>query len=438
MNEIKVLHEKEIKKLSTLEIVRNFNNARNYKERYKDYLSSEEVRNCDAYNTLREIKNIEKNYRYANSNLKNLNNEIVYRLNKYGKQVNLYNKDGLAIKTYVLPKTNKDNDDMAFIICKDNKSYAIHKMMYNIYTSNEIKIKGYRVDRKADNSINWKNSFIKYDIVYNFIDDYAIVEFENKYGVIDKEDKKIVPVKYDYISCFYNNFAKVRDDDKWAIINKDGEFLTKFEYDSIEFIEDLEEIDNELIIVSIDKKYGVIDSNKNVIIPTRYDRICKFDDYGLIASLNNKNILFDLLGNTLLPSKYDRIKSISKNLIEVRYNDKSGLFDKNGREITPPTYEWIEDFKKGLAKVFKNKKYGLIDESGNEVIPSIYSYIDILDDSIIRVRIDDKYGLFNRNGEPITPIKFDSLSSSFAGLIRFTIGEKEGFLNKKGVEVNPN
>ncbi len=47
----------------------------------------------------------------------------------------------------------------------------------------------------------------KYDCVYSFINYFAIVELNGKYGLINKEGKEIVETKYNYVRRFGENFT---------------------------------------------------------------------------------------------------------------------------------------------------------------------------------------------------------------------------------------
>lgn len=441
------MNNTKVNELKTLDLISEFNNLNLDIKHSQEYLNSDKVRYYDAHNTFNKIKEVESKLHNSKCRLNDINNEIIFRVNNYGKQVNLYDKKGNIINSYALPKTTNENDNIGFILCKENNSYSIHNRDYELLKLEDIKDNRYSIDRNIDGSIKWNCNFDKYDSVFwydkcgyskNELDDnsYAIVRYNNKYGIINKQDEKIVPLEYTKISKFYNNFAKIEFNEKWAIINRKGEFISKFEYDSVEFIENLQNKENEPIIVSKDGKYGLINGQNKIILPLRYDGVDYLSNFGVIANINNQCEAYNFEGESILPLKYKNISIISKDLIEVIVDDKYGIYDKYGFELLPIEYNWIESFENGFAKVFKNKKYGLINANGELVLPVIYSFIDVLKNDMIRVRIDDKYGLFDGNGRCIVPVKYDSLSDSLSGLIRYTLNNKEGYLNQEGVEVN--
>ena len=432
------MRNEELKKLSTLKLVDYFNSAKYSYEELSEYLSSDTVRNCDAYNTLQEIHRKEDKKRDDEIYLSMLNKEIIYRACRFGKKVDFYDKDGNIINSYVLPKTNQKGDDIAFIICKDNNVFQFYEGYYRIYSKRGIENLGYRIDRKKDNSINWKDSSVIYDsIAYELCDECYCVKLDDKYGVINEEGIPITPVKYDRIEPFCNNFAKVQIGDKWSVIDKKGHELTEFKYDRIELFENRNfyDTDDKPIIVFEKQKAGVIDKNNNTILPIKYDYIRTFGDDMLEAHLDDKKIVFDLSGNIIIPPVFDRVTRFSENLIQVSVNGKSGLVGVDGKEIIPPTYTWIDSIKHNLIMVNCNHDYGFLDTEGKEVIPPIYSQVRVFDKDLVKVFLDGKCGLLDRKGNIVIPIKYDDLTYFNSKVIEFKLNERRGFINRKGVEV---
>lgn len=206
---------------------------------------------------------------------------------------------------------------------------------FKMYTKENLS--GYKIDRKADGSINWRESSKVYDEVFDFRhDDSRVVKYKDKYGLIDKK----------------------------------GELLTDFEYDEVNLIPGIWGSDNDPIIVRVDEKYGVIDKDKNIIVPMQYDYIDRFYNYNLLEiNVESKDMLCDFSGKSILPlEKYDRITLLTKDLIEARINHKSGIYTIKGEEIAPPIYIWIEEFnKEGLAHFCRDKEPGEIGESGKPI-----------------------------------------------------------------------
>lgn len=149
---------------------------------------------------------------------------------------------------------------------------------------------------------------------------------------------------------------------------------------------------NDMLVVTKNKSYGVIDSKGNTIIEPKYDYIGYLPNSGdFLVKSNNKVGIISAKKETRIQILYDSLELIDSD---------SGLY---------------------LAK--KDNKYGVIDSKGNIKIYIEYDQIGIdntqfeqnniknkylLDNGMIPVRKDKYWGAFNKNGNQILEFKYDS------------------------------
>ena len=124
------------------------------------------------------------------------------------------------------------------------------------------------------------------------------------------------------------------------------------------------------IVVRVNKRYGVIDINENVIVPIKYKEFERIGNDLFVTKLNGYYGLVDSSYNIYLKDEYDKIKP---------------LYD---------TY---------LIK--KAGKYGLIDIKGNIILEAHYDKIKKLGEYII-VEKDNLYGAFDSTGVKLSDIKY--------------------------------
>ena len=259
-----------IKMLSTLELNFKFNEVKDNLKSSISYVNSYEVLFCDSHNVYDKAEKIEGDISNMKYELRELNKEIVFRVYNYGKQVDIYDKNNNIINAYIIPKKYNKNDSIGFVICDKYNSYSIHSSdNFKLLKPEEVKNEGYYIARDSNNKIKWNSDFVKYDSVYwledfddemNYIEKYAIVEVDNKVGIINKDDEEVLPLIHQEISNFYMNFAKIKFNDKWALTNRNFEFLTEFKYDSINFH------NIGAITYTIDGKKGHFNKDGNKII----------------------------------------------------------------------------------------------------------------------------------------------------------------------------
>lgn len=439
MYKIKDLKKEDISNWSTSELTENFNMTMKQHNKMSTYLSSDEVRYCDAINTWKEIEEIEEQHKRNNYNLSDIHDEVISRINNTAKRVYLFGDDKV-FTSYVLPKCHNE-DSLAFIICKSSELNALHNKNYNMYLSKDIERLNYKIDRKEDNSINWHISFPKYDRLTPYYDNndgiYYIAKYNDKYGFVDENGLDITPIKYDYV-CKFNfnlNLAKVEINSKWGVVDYDGNELVECKYDDIILPKYFISSENKRIIVRIKNEFGVINEKGQTVIPIEYESVEFFENNLLLITNNNKDMLFDFNGKNITKMEYDRINYFNKDLIQVKLNGYSGFINPLGEEITPTIYYWIDEIKHGLAMVENETGYGFLDEKGDVVIPCIYSSVRVFDNELIKVSLNGKLGLIDRKGNIVATIQYDSIKYFNSEVIKVIKDNREYFIDRKGVEV---
>ena len=191
----------------------------------------------------------------------------------------------------------------------------------------------------------------KYDDVNNFEEGFAAVQFNGKWGFIDKTGKEVIACKYDDVYDFKEGLAAVKFG-KWGLVDNIGNEITPYKYDNVDWRGFFEGY----IKVKLNDKYGFVDKT----------------------------------GKELFLGKYDHVNYFSEGFASVTFNGKYGFVDKTGNEVIPCKYDDVYDFKEGLAAV-KFGKWGFIDKTDNLIIPFMYSNIDDgFSEGIVRVKNNGK------------------------------------------------
>ena len=221
-----------------------------------------------------------------------------------------------------------------------------------------------------------------------------------KYGLIDKHNNVVIDFMYDEIDCWNTRECLVyqaRKGDKWGLIDRYNNIIEDFFYDDSQLISDNEDNAGEFIIllkddrkaiystkkkgfitdfiydfvgylsqnrflVSIDNKYGFIDTEGNEITPLIYDECHEFFHEGVcVVSQNDKDGLIDLSGNLVVPCIYHKLHTCSEGLIlATDFDGNNGYIDKKGNIIIPfGKYNSHADFHCGYA-VVHSKELGNI------------------------------------------------------------------------------
>lgn len=87
---------------------------------------------------------------------------------------------------------------------------------------------------------------------------------------------------------------------------------------------------------SLNKKYGIVDSNGKIIIPFEFDRIyCCINEYGYVkVELNSKEGFVKKNGKVAIPIIYDRVYLFNNGRARAVLNGKTIYINKKGKEVS--------------------------------------------------------------------------------------------------------
>ena len=284
----------------------------------------------------------------------------------------------------------------------------------------------------------------KYNINFEEINQRQyFLEFDEKYGVINKNGEEIIDTNFDMIQipnpskdifvCMSNynaetgsyetkiynknreelftNYEKVeaisrqesldnipyeksvlkyKENGKYGLINLSGKKITKPIYDDIQALEYKEG----MLTVKQNDKFGIININGDEIIKVKYDGI-QADQYSLNEN-HNKKAGFIVSIKTNDGYKFGYINYKGKTLLETEYNEIARINYINDDESV-----YLVAFKNGQAGLFKNKSKVLENE-----------YEDIQFDNINNLLIlqrNGKQGVSDLDGKKIIQLEYDNI-----------------------------
>lgn len=330
---------------------------------------------------------------------------------------------------------------------------------------------------------------LSYESVRNFVNGFAIVgkdtngdKLSDKFGLIDKNGKEVVPLIYDYITNVSEDMAIVGQDvdhnrstgrggiDKYGFVDTKGNLVVPFIYDSVEnFSEGLavvsknyEYVDDSIYkgAVVTSSKNGFVDKTGKEVIPVIYDSASSFSEGLALVAKNGENGhkdrksgFIDKAGKEVTPLIYQYASSFHEGLAKIYINDKVGFIDKQGKVVIPATNGGASDFKGGFAVVSNGTLYGIINKQGKLVVPIKYDRIDDFTGRMARVATETdegrygwKYGFLDTQGTLAVPIIYGEADEFSEGLARVAIPDerfveynqyKDGYINERGEVVIP-
>jgi len=210
---------------------------------------------------------------------------------------------------------------------KDNR-YSIDAILKRTWFANGL-----------ENSI--EDTRINIIFVWRSIDNYShITELNGDFSVsqidkiaLDKLREKL-DGKYQYIYPFEQQLAVVSKDNKFGCIDLSGNEAIGLEYDNIfRFSETM-------AISTINGKFGYV--SNHTIVPCVYDWAGEFKDGIAIVKQGDKYGCINRRGNTVIPIIYNKLERKDSVLLACAGEDKWGMYDITGK-ICPKYFVDHED-----------------------------------------------------------------------------------------------
>lgn len=233
--------------------------------------------------------------------------------------------------------------------------------------------------------LNQANTPSVYDGGGAFVDGLAIVKRIDKYGCINKLGKEVIACVYDDIVIVNKTDIRVFHDGIWEILDSYGNRVAQHKY-----------IDSDLTL--------------KVVLPLLYEGWSYLNDGLVKIEMNEKYGIITIYGDEIVPCIYDAI-DYQGGWISISIDGKFGFFDITGKQVLPCVYDNAVSFFSGWGVVERNNKWGAVNIDGVEIIPFNSWKLYKWEENLIRIDLceDYKWGLVDKTGKIITHNFYDSL-----------------------------
>ncbi|MDW7694411.1 WG repeat-containing protein [Flammeovirgaceae bacterium SG7u.111] len=230
-----------------------------------------------------------------------------------------------------------------------------------------------------------------------------------RWGFMDKYGKLVIPADYDFAHDFVNQQAIVEKDGKWGVIDSDNNVVIDFQYSHISFLPDSE---NSLyLLIKEDLLMGYLDTLGRQAIPTKYLALNEYKE-GRARVLTSEGWGFiNREGEMVIRDTLAEVRDFNEGLAAFRKENVWGFIDRNGNEMIKPTYQDVGNFSGGKTWVKLKNRKGIIGINGTEIIPPIYYRVEDYEKGVARVYTKSKWGLMDEKGKWVVPPKYSKITS---------------------------
>lgn len=167
----------------------------------------------------------------------------------------------------------------------------------------------------------------------------------DRWGYIDAKGEQVIPFDFDWTNAFHDGYAIVTRNKKKIFIDRNGEKLNTVKCSIPDTING--GFKEGLAVVKVGKKYGVINTNGDLVIEPIYDGmdgfnngLCGVDVDGKIGFINHQ-------GELIIEPRFSRVNYFHNDIAPVSLDNKSwGLINKKGDFIVEPKFDYIRDYSR--------------------------------------------------------------------------------------------
>lgn len=290
--------------------------------------------------------------------------------------------------------------------------------------------------------------------------------YNGKEGMIDGNNKIIIPFEYSNIGKFYNvgayNMAWVEQDGKYGIYNIDGTVIQPWDIEKAYVMnensgttyltfDDFPDPSTPYIHIVVNGMTGVLSGKTyKTVIPCKYGYISPIINERAFYKANNKWGIMDIQNNSIQDAIYDKIK-INNNWLSDAFTtegifqdnmyafigDKQGMIDKNGKAFIPVKYDSLGVFSENMIVAKCGNLYGYINSNGEECIPLTYSHADNFSEGLATVKNEKgKYMFIDASGVMvIKPHEYDRVGHFQNGTCKVYRKNKVWEIDREGKKV---
>lgn len=290
--------------------------------------------------------------------------------------------------------------------------------------------------------------------------------YNGKEGMIDSNNKIIIPFEYSNIGKFYNvgayNMTWVEQDGKYGIYNIDGTVIQPWDIEKAYVMnensgttyltfDDFPDPSTPYIHIVVNGMTGVLSGKTyKTVIPCKYGYISPVINERAFYKANNKWGIMDIQNNSIQDAIYDKIKinnnwlsdaftteGIFQDNMYVFIGDKQGMIDKNGKAFIPVKYDSLGVFSENMIVAKCGNLYGYISSNGEECIPLTYSHADNFSEGLAAVKNEKgKYLFIDASGVMvIKPHEYDRVGQFQNGTCKVYRKDKVWKIDREGKKV---
>lgn len=254
---------------------------------------------------------------------------------------------------------------------------------------------------------------------------YAVQNRENKTALFTENGRQVTPFSIDSLSQLNNNIAIIYQDGKQGLINRDGNILKEPVFREIT-------IENKTVKARLPDTWKILDAQNKLIREIEADSLLPLGN----DRLKMTNAFGSQLWNTqfapIAQTYFTRLNQFQNDQTLFSVGERWGVLNRDGTIILPAEYDQIimDDDHFLASKHLPGKQWWILfDKNGKALTTKAYEQIDKFNGTFFPVRKNGFYGGVNLYGQEIIACVFDSISGTNQNLVAVKFRGQYGIMD---------
>ena len=302
------------------------------------------------------------------------------------------------------------------------EAFAYYKEQSNLKKALEVAKDGISKTKSEKLENLYESNRYAYTVGYDYYDDVteiynntAVVEKENKWGLVTTSGAGVLPCSYEKMSNYSNSRVIIQDGDDITAIDTNGNRIALLHEEA----EDFGAFGDSVIMLKLTDGWHMAGSSFITILPTAYEEIGMLSNGAAAAKLDGKWGLVNTSEQWVLQPEYDDVvcdslgRSYAQSCVFVRDGDLVKLLVnlEDGFAQAGDPFEDAKPFLDLYAAVKQNGKWGFADTDGTIVIDCQFEDAKSFGQHLAAVKQDGKWGYIDRTGNVVIPCIYEDADS---------------------------
>ncbi len=185
--------------------------------------------------------------------------------------------------------------------------------------------------------------------------------------------------------------------------------------------------------IKLNKKWGLMNAEGQVVVEPLYDAIGEFKEYGYAVMQQGGQVgMINREGRQVVAPQFDDLRLLDSLRFAVRVEEGWTVIDVHGEYLLKRPYDRVKLLGQGHLGFQDQRRWGIVQIQGPTISTALYDAVEYLEEGYFIVEKTKQKGLIDLNGHPIIPIEAEAIKVYSEDFFLFQKEQHWGARNRAG------